>query len=292
MIEQVTIHGGIDENCAKGNGIFLRPLDGQCHDTDVVGIEMTTHEEFHPLLVNVPNVSPFKNKFCVASQKTSMFTYEQGKQITICNGTNFMKPGGFFTKMKARKMVRCPFMNGIRICDKFKYKVRLVYFEATNPVNGVSSPELNAGGFLTADSPLFTGNYATLATDIPPWELDHSLPFGSSHSGSCSIKVSLVTGLFNPSTGEGEAFPLDPDNLCQPVYIQAEATLLTLGLPWMFLEGQPVDEVGRAACGDFRDGLTTIFNGWLGVTYPLGPVGLVMGLDWRVEPDGWEDCET
>jgi hypothetical protein len=72
----------------------------------------------------------------------------------------------------------------------------------------------------------------------------------------------------------------------------AEASLESLGLPYGFLYGMPVDQTRLAPCAEFRDHFRILEGNWLGRSIiGFGDIGLVMGLDWKVEPLDWEDCD-
>lgn len=201
-------------------------------------------------------VNPHEHRLTKASEKADYIAFEQSRQLYVCDKPNFAKKH-FLRRMQVKRMPKCPWFEH----DAAIYKVEVVYNEATSPFNGINSPTL-AQMEQWASGSIVNNTYTTESVNAPWAEL-----YESDGIGQCQIKV--------------EQIDPDPDNTCGPTSVKVTATLNRFGRAYDTLTGGTIIQEQVLSCEDWRNG-GDVFGFWSGVAFPVGPIGLVMSLQYTV----------
>lgn len=253
----ISIHGTLTNECQIIKaGTVWRLFDAKCG---------TVLKRF-PEPDQTPN--PLARFLAAGHNQIAMTSLQGTTGLSICNVDDPVKPylrPGFLLRQKVRLHKKCIFEKPLG------YIIRAQYSEATNPVNTVYSNEFVYVGEWDAEAHPVEQHIDLFFDSIG--DVFHN-PFNpvltSGSSGTGRARITLGFTDFDPSNPCSEATTID---------VVAELQEFGLPIDW-FAGGSPI-EFSQIGCTAFRDG-HGVANGWTGVNFFAGPIGLVMQILWSV----------
>lgn len=205
--------------------------------------------------------SPQFKKLPLTSRRSSYLGNWNTYNLSVCDTTPtptlFDAKKWTLLRSQVRIKTKCPF-NGH---SGVNYRIEMTYSEGISPTNFRS-----CGPSFTMDT-LFP-NSDTNGQDSCTISPADPFGFGSSGKGNCTLTLSVV----DP----------DPGNPCSIPSLRLDAHLNSLGRAYDFLSGTPVDQVRFISCVDFELGIGALTGFWTGLSFAMGPIGLVMSMGYVV----------